>query len=272
MTTNEVSVKHVRKSVIAGSWYPGHRDELSKMLDGFFENAKNENLGRIRALIAPHAGYIYSGQVAAFSFKQIESDDYSKVIILAPSHQYPFNGASIADYTHYETPLGEVRISSLAKELIKESELISSTPAAHSREHSAEIEIPFLQRILEDFEIVPIILGGMSESNMDEFSNLIIKHLDEKTLIVASTDLSHYHPYNEAVSMDTSCINSIVNLDMENAKRCEMCGYFPVLITMKIAEKLNWQAKLLKYANSGDVTGDRSEVVGYAAIAFYTKK
>lgn len=270
MATNEIPIKHVRKSVISGSWYPGHRDELSKMLDGFFENAKNENLGGIGALIAPHAGYIYSGQVAAFSFKQIEGDGYNRVIILAPSHQYPLDGASIADYTHYETPLGEVKISSLAKELIKESDLISSTPAAHSREHSAEIEIPFLQKALRDFEIVPIILGRMSESDMDEFSNLIIKHLDEKTLIVASTDLSHYHPYNEAVSMDTSCINSIVNLDMENAKRCEMCGYFPVLITMKIAKKLNWQAKLLKYANSGDVTGDKSGVVGYVAIAFYT--
>jgi len=272
MTINETSEKKVRKSVIAGSWYPGSKDDLSKMLDGFFGNAEKEDLGEIKAVIAPHAGYIYSGQVAAFSFKQIEGKDYNKVIILAPTHHYPFNGASIANYTHYETPLGEVRISPLSKDLMKESQLISSIPAAHSKEHSAEIEIPFLQKALKNFEIVPIIIGRMSREEIDEFSDLIIRHLDEKTLIVTSTDLSHYHPYDEAVSMDTSCINSIIALDIKKAEGCEMCGYFPVLITMRIAEKLNWSTKLLKYANSGDVTGDRSGVVGYTAIAFYKRK
>ncbi len=271
MTINETSEeKHVRKSVIAGSWYPGSKEELSKMLDGFFGNTEKEDLGDIKALIAPHAGYIYSGQVAAFSFKQIEGKDYSKIIILAPTHHHAFNGASVPNYTYYETPLGEVKISPLAKELMKESKLISSIPAAHSKEHSAEIELPFLQKALKNFEIVPIIIGSMSREEMDELSDLIIRHLDEKTLIVASTDLSHYHPYDDAIAMDTSCVNSIIALDIGKAERCEMCGYFPVLITMRIAKKLNWSTRLLKYANSGDVTGDRSGVVGYTAIVFHT--
>ncbi len=268
---NETSAeKHVRKSVIAGTWYPGSKENLSRMLDNFFSNAGREDLGEIRAVIAPHAGYVYSGQVAAYSFNQIKGGGYERVILLAPTHHYPFDGASIANYTHYETPLGEVRISPLAEKLMGESRLISSIPAAHSKEHSAEIEVPFLQKALGDFELVPIIVGRMSWEDVDEFSDLIIRHLDDKTLIVASTDLSHYHPYDKAVSMDKACIDSILALDSGKASNCEMCGYFPVLITMRIAEKLNWSTRLLKYANSGDVTGDKSGVVGYAAIAFYT--
>jgi AmmeMemoRadiSam system protein B/AmmeMemoRadiSam system protein A len=271
MTVNETPEKRIRQSVIAGSWYPGSQEELSGMLDGFLGNAKKEELGEVKAVISPHAGYIYSGQVAAFGFKQVEGRDYRRVIILAPTHHYPLNGASVPNYTHYETPLGEVRVSSLAWELREESRLVSSIPGAHSEEHSAEIEIPFLQKTLTDFEIIPIIVGRMSMEDIDEFSDLLITHLDEKTLIVASTDLSHYHTYDEALSLDRTCVDSITALDMENAVKCEMCGYYPVLITMMVAEKLNWTPRLLKYANSGDVVGDRSRVVGYTAIAFYVE-
>ncbi|MBN2015109.1 MAG: AmmeMemoRadiSam system protein B [Candidatus Altiarchaeota archaeon] len=262
--------KYVRESVIAGSWYPESKDALSRQLEGFFSKAEKQELGRIKALVVPHAGYAYSGQVAAHAFKQIEGGDYDTVIILAPSHHYPLDGVSISNYTHYKTPLGEVKISSLAKKLREESKLISTIPDAHSKEHSAEIEIPFLQYSLKEFEIVPVIVGRMSRDEIDEFSDLIIKHLDERTLIVASTDLSHYHPYNEALTLDNYCVESIVALDDAKAEGCEMCGYFPVLVTMEIAEKLNWSTKLLKYMNSGDVTGDRSGVVGYASIAFYS--
>lgn len=262
--------KYVRESVIAGSWYPGSEDALSRQLGGFFAKAEKQDLGEIRALIAPHAGYVYSGQVAAHAFKQVEGRDYDTVIILAPSHHQSFNGASVSNHTHYRTPLGEVKVSDLARRLVDESPLVSHIPEAHSQEHSAEIEVPFLQYALNDFEIVPIIIGRMSREDIEEFSDLIIKHLDEKTLVVSSTDLSHYHPYDEAVALDTPCVEAIVSLNSGKAERCEMCGYFPVLVTMRIAEKLNWSTQLLKYMNSGDVSGDRSGVVGYAAIAFYS--
>lgn len=267
-------VKDVRKSVIAGSWYPGRKKELAAMVDGFLNNAKLEDVGKIKALIAPHAGYIYSGQVAAFSYKQIkdEGGKYKKVIILAPTHHVSFRGASIVDKTHYQTPLGDVKISEVVNVMKGESKLIFSIPEVDAREHSLEIQLPFLQRVLKEFEIIPLVVGQLSESDRKEIADLIIKHLDDETLIVASTDLSHYHPYDSAVEMDTECIDSIISLDIPKAEGCEMCGLNPVLITMIVAKKLNLKTKLLKYANSGDVTGDMSGVVGYAAIAFYTEE
>jgi len=270
MTTT--TLKNVRKSVIAGSWYPGSEEELKTVVDGYLSRAEKQDLGKIRALVSPHAGYTYSGQVAAFSYKQIQERDYDKVIIMAPSHHYAFYGASIGDYTHYETPLGEVPVSPIADQMMKESSLVSSISKAHLQEHSLEIQLPFLQRSLDKFDIVPIVIGKLSDDDIDRFADLIIKHLDDKTLIVASSDLSHYHPYDIAVQKDTTCINSIISLNLSEAKKCEMCGYYPILVTMQIAQKLGWKTRLLKYANSGDVTGDSSAVVGYTAIAFYSNE
>jgi len=269
--TTTTMEKRVRESVIAGSWYPGDKEVLREMLDGFLSRAKREELG-IRALISPHAGYAYSGRAAGFSYKQLESEKFKKVIILAPSHQYPLQRASIADYTHYRTPLGEVKISSIAKEMIDKSKLISSIEAAHSEEHSLEIQLPFLQRVLPDFELIPIVLGRMSRDEIEELAEFLSGYVDEDTLLVASTDLSHFHPYDQANAMDKECIDSIISLDFEKATKCEMCGHYPVLVTMHLAKSKNWKTRLLKYENSGDVTGDRSSVVGYAAIAFYSEK
>ncbi len=264
--------KYVRKSVVAGSWYPGSADALLQQLEAFFAKTEKQESGEVKALIAPHAGYAYSGEVAANAFRQLEGGIYKTVIILAPSHQYPLKGVSVSNHTHYATPLGEVKVSCVAEKIRKSSSLVSNVSEAHLKEHAAEIEIPFLQYMLTDFEVVPLLVGELSRSDIDEFSDLIIQHMDESTLLVASTDLSHFHPYNEAVSLDNQCIDSILSLNIEQAAGCEMCGYFPVLVTMKIAQKLNWFNRLLKYMNSGDVigdTGDTSGVVGYAAFAFY---
>ncbi len=265
--------KSVRESVIAGSWYPGKKEELSKLIDSFLRNADNAGLKDIKALIAPHAGYAYSGQVAAHAYKQIEGKKYKKVIILAPSHHVGFRGASIPEYTHFRTPLGDVPISGSAGEMKKESKLIQSIQIIEEKEHSLEIQLPFLQKALAaDFEIVPIVVGDLSEPDRTELAEVIAKHLDDDTLIVASTDLSHYYPYDTAVSMDTECAEAITDLDLVKAAGCEMCGMNPVLVLMHIAKKHGWNTHLLKYANSGDATGDTSGVVGYAAIAFYGGK
>jgi hypothetical protein len=241
-----------------------------KQLDSFFSKAEVEDISGVRAIVVPHAGYVYSGPVAAYGFKLLQNKSFWKVIILAPSHQYPLSGAAVSNHTHYRTPLGEVAVSPLAAKLRRESDLVAELDAAQAKEHSAEIEVPFLQYVLRsDFEIVPVIVGKMNSSELDEFADLLIENLDDKTLIVASTDLSHYHPYDVAVALDRPCVDAIVAGDFQKASRCEMCGIYPVLTVMRIAQKLNWSAKLLKYANSGDVTGDRSAVVGYASIAFY---
>jgi hypothetical protein len=223
----------------------------------------------VKALIVPHAGYIYSGQVAAHAFKQVENRSYKTVIILAPSHQYPLEGVAVSKHTHYQTPLGEVAVSALARTLQEESPSIKTMPEVHSYEHAAEMLVPFLQRSLSGFEVVPILIGKASASQINGLADLLIRHIDERTLVVASTDLSHYHPYNEAVAVDRRCVDSIVAGNFSRASRCEMCGYYAVIALMRIAQKLRWSAKLLSYANSGDVTGDRSAVVGFASLAFY---
>ncbi len=264
--------KKVREPVVAGSWYPGKKDDLSKLIDGFLKNAKKEDLGRIKALIAPHAGYAYSGQVAAYSYAQVAGNKYADVYVLAPTHHVAFRGASILDKTHYRTPLGDVPVSRTAAKLSSESKLIKPVPEADEKEHSLEIELPFLQRTLKDYEIIPMVVGQLSGEDVEEIASAIQKHLGDDSLIVASTDLSHYYQYDTAVSMDAECIEAVLDLDLKKASACEMCGVYPVMILMTIAKKLGWETKLLKYSNSGDVTGDTAGVVGYAAIAFYVKE
>ncbi len=262
--------KRVRESVIAGSWYPGSKDELKGMLNGFLNNVKKEDIEGLRALISPHAGYMYSGQVAAYGYKQIEGKYFKKVIIMGPSHHYPFYGVSIPNYTHYRTPLGDVPISEDAKEMIGESDLIKSIEEAHSKEHSVEIEIPFLQMTLSNFTIIPMVFGHLNSEDIKRVADVILRHFERNTLIVVSTDLSHYHPYSDAVRMDKNCIDAIISLDIRDAYNGEMCGKYPVLTLMEIAKRINLSAKLLRYANSGDVIGDKSGgVVGYASIVFY---
>ncbi len=262
--------KKVRESVIAGSWYPGNRKALEDMLEGFLNKAGNEAIEDIRALICPHAGYTYSGEVAAHSYRQLQNKSFRKVILLAPSHQYPFQGVSVGDYTHYKTPLGEVPVSDESPEFVTESRLFSSMEEAHVREHSLEIQLPFLQMVLDDFSIIPLVFGRLSMDEIKEAADVIIRHLDEETLLVISTDLSHYHPYEEAISLDDGCIKSILSMETGNASREEMCGKYAVLTAMEIARKMNWSPQLLEYRNSGDVTGDKSGgVVGYASIVFH---
>lgn len=264
--------KRVRESVIAGSWYPGNRETLEDMLEGFLDKVGNDAIEDVRALICPHAGYAYSGGVAACSYKQLRNKSFRKVILLAPSHQYPFQGVSVGDYTHYRTPLGEVPVSDESFEFVSESKMFSSLKEAHLKEHSLEIQLPFLQMVLDDFSIVPLVFGRLSLDELKCAADVIIEHLDEETLLVVSTDLSHYHPYEEAVSLDDECIKSILSMDTERALRGEMCGKYAVLTAIEIAKKMDWSTKLLEYQNSGDVTGDKSGgVVGYASIVFYGK-
>ena len=264
-------VKKVRNSVYAGSWYPGSESVLSSNVEKYLSDAgklEHEDTGNVRALIVPHAGYVYSAQVAAQGFKQLE-DRYNKVIIIATNHAQNanFNGISVSDATHYSTPLGEVKVSSITKELLKH-DLFTYNEAAHST-HVIEIELPFLQKTLSDFEIVPLVTSGLTYEQVIEAAEILSGSLDDKTLIVVSTDLSHYHPYEDAKKLDTTCINAVESMDRENAYKCEACGIYAIAILMEIAGQKNWQPKIADYKNSGDTAGDKERVVGYSSIVFY---
>ncbi len=261
--SSEKSLK-ARAPVFAGAFYPSEKDELARTIDNLLENAEKKELGgKVKALIVPHAGYFYSGQIAATGFKQIESE-YETVFLLGPSHRYPLTGISILNVDEYYTPLGSSKLSKKAKEILKEGDA-KTIPEAHLQEHSLEVELPFLQRKLKKFEIVPILVG---KTNPSELKEMLSKYLGEKDLIVVSVDLSHYHSYEDALALDSYTIEQILELNEEEILNAEIDAPWAVSGVLKLAKEKSWKPRFLAYANSGDITGNLSRVVGYSAIAF----
>lgn len=272
----------IRKSIIAGSWYPGGAAVLKAQIKEFLGNTPTEAVdGKIVALVSPHAGYAYSGQVAAHSYNLIAGKTFDSVIVIGPSHRAYFHGASIYNGGGYETPLGIVTVDTpLADAIIAQSELVSTTADAHAQEHSVEIQLPFLQVVLGDFRFVPIVMGTQDRKTCQALAEAIVAATKDKdVLIVASSDLSHFHGYDHATALDAVALKHIEKMDWQglladlDSGACEACGGGPVAVTIMIAQKRGADgAKILKYANSGDVTGDRRGVVGYAAAVFYAKR
>ncbi len=271
------SSEEVRKAAVAGAFYPGDKGELIEAVDGFLDNVKKADLdGRLLAVIVPHAGYRYSGQVAAYGFKQLQGTDFKKIIIISPSHYVGFEGISIYNKGLFETPLGRVKIDEeLAGKIMKKSDRFKFYPEAHQKEHAIEVELPFLQRVYKDFTIVPITMGTPLFNDARILSDALYDAVDRDTLLVISVDLSHYYAYEKAVQLDKSGISAIEKLDakwlLEQLKNgdTEIDAPIAVLATIMLANRHNAKARLLKYANSGDVTEDKSRVVGYSSIVIY---
>jgi AmmeMemoRadiSam system protein B/AmmeMemoRadiSam system protein A len=273
-------MKEIREPALAGSWYPGDPETLSRDVKRYLENAKKEKVeGEIVALVSPHAGYMYSGQVAAHAYKLVEGVAFESVIVVGPSHRFPFKGASLWDRGGFRTPLGVVAVDvELSKKMMEKRKEIRYIPEAHHQENSLELQIPFLQTVLKPFKLVPITMEpDWSWETCQYLASAIAETVKGKrVLLVASTDLSHYYSYNIAVELDRIVLNHIERFDIEGlnrdlkSNRAEACGGGPVVAIMLAAKMLGAnRGKVLKYANSGDVTGDRGRVVGYAAAAFY---
>lgn len=268
----------VRKPAVAGMFYPGTKAELSKQVNRFLDNLKYRKVkGKLIALIVPHAGYDYSGQVAAYAYKELEGKHFKRVILIGASHRMSFDGISVGEFDYYETPLGRVKVDrEFINKIVESSKKISFVRQAHGKEHSLEVQLPFLQTVLKkEFKIVPIIFGNASFKNSQILAMSLVKLMDDETLIVCSTDWSHYHDYETAKKMDMKGINAVLKNDvvsfaeMLEKGNCEACGAPAVITTMLVAPSVGAnKTQLLKYANSGDVTGDKSRVVGYAAIAY----
>jgi AmmeMemoRadiSam system protein B/AmmeMemoRadiSam system protein A len=258
----------VRPPAVAGQFYPNGPEELRKTVRTLLRDASGVDIKEtIRGLVSPHAGYIYSGIVAAAGYRQIAPSTRT-VILIGPSHRFPLKGPSIPSVTAYQTPLGDVRLAQLAFKLRK-LPIFESVPEAHKMEHSLEVQLPFLQVMLKDFEIVPILINS---GDPKALASALAPHIDNNTLIVASTDLSHYYPYERAVSLDRICTSAITNAEFSHMPLCEACGKQAVMTLMYIAEIKNWDAKLIDYKNSGDTAGGKDNVVGYASIAFVDRK
>lgn len=257
--------RNVRESVCAGTWYPGSARELERVIDGLFAQAGALNLSAtIRAMVVPHAGYPYSGQIAANAYAQLQ-DSYGTVFLLGPAHRYPLSDVSILDVSHYRTPLGDVPLSEKAARMIERESLVHTMARAHEDEHSLEIQLPFLQRCLQDLTIVPALVG---RSNPEDLQKVLDTYLDEDDLLVVSADLSHFHDYKQARYLDSFTIESMLSRNHRDILNAEIDAPWAVSTLLLLAKEKNWQPQLVTYANSGDVTGDRTRVVGYASLLF----
>lgn len=258
----------VRPAAVAGMFYPGAPDELRQMVRTFLKDAPGEKVpGKIRGLVSPHAGYIYSGIVAAAGYKQINPSTQT-VILLGPSHRVPLRAASIPEVQAYRTPLGDVRLARLVSTL-RRLPGFESVPEAHLNEHGLEVQLPFLQVMLKGFEIVPILTNS---SDPTALATALASYIDEDTLMVASSDLSHYYSYETATALDRICTTAISNCNFSDMPLCEACGKQAVLTLMHMAKIKGWQGTLIDYRNSGDTAGGKNRVVGYASIAFVDRK
>ncbi len=273
----------VRKAAVAGSFYPADPAQLTSMIDGFLARAfVPEIKAPVVALVVPHAGYQFSGPTAAHSFALLRGRTYARVIVIAPSHVEAFGYTSVYNGDAYATPLGEIPVDKdFVRRLAAADRSIRMAGAGHSvgqqGEHALEVELPFLQRTISNFRLVPIVMGDQSYASSRALGIALATLLknDRGTLIVASSDLSHFHPYDEAKDLDRHLLDAVTQNDFLTVSRntesrtWEACGAAPVVAAMIAAERLGASApRLLAYANSGDVTGDRSRVVGYSAVAF----
>jgi hypothetical protein len=280
----------VREPAVAEQFYPGDKEELSSMIDNFLANATLPGIkGEPIAFVVPHAGYQFSGQVAAYGYKALEGEQVDTVIIIGNSHYERFDGISVFLKGVYKTPLGEVKINSdLAQKIIQESKRIFFKESAHKLEHSIEVQIPFLQKVLKHFKIVPIIFGNSNKDDWKILGDALLKNIKgENVILIASSDLSHYPPYEVAKYADKKIIEAILTGDIEHLEKTVeelqqenlpntitfACGIDAIKTVMYVAKHLGAdEIKLLKYVNSGNTAGDKNRVVGYSAIGFFAKR
>ncbi len=273
----------VRKPTVDGMFYPGNAKRLKSDIQHYLKEVKDLSVSpeKLYGLIAPHAGYPYSGPVAAFGYQLLKNYSFEHVVIIAPSHREFLDGFSVYPGDYYETPLGQVPLDTpLRDTLVDSTASISSSVAGHRSEHSLEVQLPFLQVVLEqEFKLLPIIMG---QANLDQIE-ILAKGLNELSnqaefVVIASSDLSHYHPYNEAVKKDKNLIKALEAYDLQRLKKgfstqaLEACGLGPIL-TMLLYAHLRGQpaCKALDYRNSGDTSGMKDQVVGYVSAAVFEK-
>jgi MEMO1 family protein len=272
---------NMREPAVAGQFYPGAKDSLDKMVTRFLNNATVPKIsGQVMGIVSPHAGYEFSGGVAAHGYKLISDLGFKTVILIGPSHHVFFEGAAVYDQGTWKTPLGQVEVDAkLAKEIINyDPQKIHALPQVHNQEHSLEVQVPFLQKSLKDFKIVPIMLVEPSFQDCQILADAISKAVkDTTTLLLASSDLYHGYSYDECVEIDKTTLGLIEKLDAKGlydalkTGKAQACGGAPITVVMLAAQKLGAdQAKILKSTNSNEVMGEiGGYCVGYGSVVFY---
>ena len=261
-------MQNIRRPAVAGMFYPDDPRELHTMLQGFLQNTKPGGEAP-KAIIAPHAGYIYSGPIAATAYAQLALDrvDITRIVLLGPSHRVPFRGLALSSAEAFLTPLGEVPLDLRAKDRLADLPQVKVLDEAHAMEHSLEVHLPFLQEILDSFTLIPLVVGEASTKEVGE----VVERLWDgpETRIVISSDLSHYHDYRTAQRLDQATSEAIETLQPEDIGYEDACGRNPVNGLLEVAQKYGLKGKTLDLRNSGDTAGPRNQVVGYGAYVFH---
>jgi len=261
-------VIRVRPPAVAGLFYPDDPDELSRQIHAFLRGAKGEALGSPKAIVAPHAGYIYSGPIAGSAYAQIahRAETIRRVVLLGPSHRVAFRGLARTAADVLATPLGEVPVDQEAYARVADLPQVYELEAAYEGEHCLEVQLPFLQTVLADFRVVPLLVG---EAAAEVVAEVLERLWDgEETLIVVSSDLSHYLDYESARAIDARTSLAIESLRPQDIGYHQACGRNPLNGLLREAQRHGLRAQTLDLRNSGDTAGPRGQVVGYGAYAF----
>ncbi len=282
----EKNMPNVRKPVVAGRFYAGNKDSLSNQIENCFKDSHGpgkipdmkEEDNKIAGLVSPHAGYPYSGPVAAHGYYELaQNKKPDTVIIIGPNHSGIGPGVSVSSSDRWKTPFGEVEIDKQVRtNIVDNTELAELDESAHSREHSIEVQLPFLQYLFEnDLTIVPICMKNQNLETSKKVGQSIGESINKNTLIIASTDLTHYEDQKTAEEKDKKAIEKMKKLDwkginkLASEKNMSVCGYGPVSAAILASEKIGSErGKLFKYATSGDTAGPSNEVVGYCSLGF----
>jgi MEMO1 family protein len=269
-------VRGLRPPAVAGTWYPGTAAALATAVDAHLGRATREVAGDLVALIAPHAGLVYSGPVAAHAYRLLAARTFDVAVIVGPSHFLGFDGVAVCAAGGFDTPLGAVPIEAdCAAALMRASSIVHEDAPAHSREHSIEMQLPFLRRIAPETAVVPLLMGRQTADDARMLAQALSHVLHgRRALLVASTDLSHYHDAATASRLDAVVIDHVSRLDADGLQAAldacpeHACGGGATIAVMRAAVQLGARdAVVLNYADSGDVSGDKSAVVGYLAAA-----
>jgi MEMO1 family protein len=274
----------IRPAAVAGTWYPAIPGALTKEVDGYLNAATEGPAGRLHAIIAPHAGLMFSGPVGAYAYKAAAREDFDVAVLVGPSHFVAFDGAALWPDGAFDSPLGPARVDEAGARALAQSPVVRPLPSAHRREHSLEMQLPFLRRVHPELPIVPVLIGFQRRETIDALSDAIAgAFAGRRALLVASTDLSHYFDAKTATALDARVQERVNAFDAEGLLdlfeeypehergRYVACGGGAAIAVMKAARALGaTHGRVLKYAHSGDVSGDNDGVVGYMAAALGT--
>ena len=255
----------VRKAAVAGSFYPGSPAQLARDVDAMLAEAAVAPL-RPKALVVPHAGYVYSGPIAASAYALLKGRPIHKVVLVGPAHFVAVPGLALPAADVLETPLGTLRVDPALVAKVLELPYVKRSEPAHAREHSLEVQLPFLQRVLGDFTVLPLVVGRATATEVAEVLEKVWG--GDETLVLISTDLSHYLPYAAARQIDGHTADQILAFDFEELEHDQACGATGLCGLLQQARQRGLKATQLDLRNSGDTAGDRSRVVGYGAWAF----